>query len=108
MQDLIGHTNYVYMLANQLPLLELSEVSNPLPLRHAPATAVKALAEIQRLGITPILDPKATFFYWTVPNMPTNAAVRDIRFGGEGWYPECFAPQTASTFVISQTTGQLY
>ena|SRR5437870_683842 len=58
--------------------------------------------------ITPILDPKATFFYWTVPNMPTNAAVLDIRFGGEGWYPECFAPQTASTFVISQTTGQLY
>ena len=48
MQDLIGHTNYVYMLANQLPLLELSEVSNPLPLRHAPATAVKALAEIRR------------------------------------------------------------
>ena len=58
--------------------------------------------------ITPILDPKATFFYWTVPNMPTNAAVMDIRFGGEGWYPECYAPQTASTFVISQTTGQLY
>jgi len=46
-QDLIGHTNYVYMLANQLPLLELSEVSNPLPLRH-PATAVTALAEIRR------------------------------------------------------------
>jgi hypothetical protein len=58
--------------------------------------------------ITPILDPKATFFYWTVPNTPTNAAVLDIRFGGEGWYPECFAPQTASTFVISQSTGQLY
>src|SRR5439155_15536922 len=58
--------------------------------------------------ITPLLDPKATFFHWTVPNMPTNAAVLDIRFGGEGWYPECFAPQTASTFVISQTTGQLY
>ena len=58
--------------------------------------------------ITPILDPKATFFYWTVPNTPTNAAVLDVRFGGEGWYPECYAPQTASTFVISQTTGQLY
>ena len=58
--------------------------------------------------ITPILDPKATFFYWTVPNTPTNAAVLDLRFGGEGWYPECYAPQTASTFVISQSTGQLY
>ena len=58
--------------------------------------------------ITPVLDPKATFFYWTVPNTPTNAAVMDIRFGGEGWYPECFAPQRASTFVISQSTGQLY
>src|ERR1043166_2076861 len=38
--------------------------------------------------ITPILDPKGHFFYWTVPNMPTNAAVLDIRFGCEGWYPE--------------------
>src|SRR5215469_10214224 len=47
-QDLIGHTNYVYMLANQLPLLELSEVSNPLPLRPQSATALKALAEIRR------------------------------------------------------------
>src|SRR2546425_9520386 len=45
---LTGHTNYVFMLANQLPLLELSEVSNPLPLRHASDTAVKALAEIRR------------------------------------------------------------
>ena len=58
--------------------------------------------------ITPILDPKATFFYWTVPNMPTNAAVLDIRFGGEGWYPECYAPQTASTFTIAASTGTLY
>jgi hypothetical protein len=58
--------------------------------------------------ITPIMDPKATFFYWTVPNTPTNAAVLDVRFGGEGWYPECYAPQPASTFVISQSTGQLY
>jgi hypothetical protein len=47
-RDLIGHTNYVFMLANQLPLLELSEVSNPVPLRHASNTAVKALAEIRR------------------------------------------------------------
>jgi hypothetical protein len=47
-QDLIGHTNYVYMFANQLPLLELSEVSNPLRVRHESATAVKALAEIRR------------------------------------------------------------
>jgi hypothetical protein len=47
-QDLIGHTNYVFMLANQLPLLELSEVSNPLPIRRESSTAVKALAEIRR------------------------------------------------------------
>ena len=47
-RDLIGHTNYVFMLANQLPLLELSEVSNPLPLKQASNTAVKALAEIRR------------------------------------------------------------
>ena len=47
-RDLIGHTNYVFMLANQLPLLELSEVSNPVPLQRASNTAVKALAEIHR------------------------------------------------------------
>ncbi len=58
--------------------------------------------------ITPILDPNARFFYWTVPNLPTNAAVLDIRFGCEGWYPEGYAPQPASTFVIAQTAGQLY
>ena len=51
--------------------------------------------------ITPILDPKAQFFYWTVPNIPTNAAVLDIRFGCEPGYPESYAPQRASTFVIS-------
>lgn len=58
--------------------------------------------------ITPLLDPRARFFYWTVPNMPTNAAVLDIRFGCERWYPECYSPQTASTFVIKEATGQLY
>ena len=55
--------------------------------------------------ITPILDPKAQFFFWTVPNTPTNAAVMDIRFGCEGWYPESYAPQPASTFVIAKTAA---
>jgi hypothetical protein len=54
--------------------------------------------------ITPILDPRARFFYWTVPNLSTNAAVLDIRFGCEGWYPESYAPQPASTFVIAKIT----
>ena len=58
--------------------------------------------------ITPILDPRTQFFYWVVPNMPTNAAVMDIRFGCERWYPECYSPQTPSTFVIAQSPGQLY
>lgn len=58
--------------------------------------------------ITPLLDPRAKFFYWTVPNTPTNAAVLDVRFGCERWYPECYAPQLASTFVIKEATGQLY
>jgi hypothetical protein len=58
--------------------------------------------------ISPWMDPKAQYFYWTVPNMPTNAAVLDIRFGCEPGYPESYAPQPASTFVISQNTGQLY
>ena len=57
--------------------------------------------------ITPQLPPTARFFNWTVPNMPTNTAVLDIRFGCEWYYPEHYAPQPASTFVIaSEAPGQ--
>ena len=45
---------------------------------------------------------KLEYFDWTVPNLPTNAAVMDIRFGCEPWYPESYAPQPASTFVIAK------
>jgi hypothetical protein len=41
-------------------------------------------------------------FDWIVPNTPTNAAVLDIRFGCEFYYPESYSPQPASTFVIAQ------
>ena len=58
--------------------------------------------------ITPPLDPKARYFYWTVPNTPTNAAMLDIRFGCEVFYPESRSPQTASPFVIMPTAGQFY
>jgi hypothetical protein len=58
--------------------------------------------------ITPSLDPHATFFYWTVPNTPTNAAILDIRFGCEGYYPESYSAQTASPFVIAPAVGELY
>src|SRR2546429_4832924 len=58
--------------------------------------------------LTPHVDPHMTYFYWTVPNTPTNAAVLDIRFGCEFYYPESYSPQTNSPFVISQATGQLY
>jgi hypothetical protein len=58
--------------------------------------------------ITPQLDPRASFFYWTVPNTPTAAAVLDIRFGCEGSYPESYSPQTASPFVIVKSAGELY
>jgi hypothetical protein len=51
--------------------------------------------------ISPWMDPKAQYFYWTVPNWPTNAAVLDVRFGCEALYPESYAPQPASTFVIA-------
>ena len=54
--------------------------------------------------ITPILAPKTTSYLWTVPNTPSNAVVLDIRFGCEGWYPESYAPQPASTFVIAKAT----
>lgn len=58
--------------------------------------------------ITPIMDPKAQFFYWTVPNFPTKTAVLDIRFGCDGWYPENYAPQAASMFTISENAAELY
>jgi hypothetical protein len=58
--------------------------------------------------ITPSLDPKTRFFYWTVPNTPTNQAVLNICFGCEMIYPESYSPQTASTFVISQSQGEMY
>ncbi|HEX4707555.1 MAG TPA: hypothetical protein VH229_07450 [Candidatus Udaeobacter sp.] len=51
--------------------------------------------------ITPHIDPHSNSFDWTVPNLPSNAAVLDIRFGCEWYYPETYAPQPASAFVIS-------
>jgi hypothetical protein len=51
------------------------------------------------------LSPRSTSFLWTVPNTPTNAAVLDIRFGCDLRYPETFAPQPASTFVIRGQGG---
>jgi hypothetical protein len=56
--------------------------------------------------ITPQVAPNTRYFDWTVPNTPTNAAVLDIRFGCEFYYPESFSPQPASTFVIAKTSGQ--
>jgi hypothetical protein len=53
------------------------------------------------LLISPWMNGKAHYFYWTVPNWPTNAAVLDIRYGCEQFYPESYAPQPASTFVIA-------
>jgi hypothetical protein len=53
--------------------------------------------------ITTELPPHTTHFDWTVPNTPTNAAVLDVNFGCELYYPETFSPQPASTFVIAQS-----
>jgi len=58
------------------------------------------------LPITPSLDPNTTFFYWTVPNTPTNSAVLQIRFGCEPMSPESFYPQTASPLVIASVVGE--
>src|SRR5262249_47189071 len=52
--------------------------------------------------ITPHINPHATSFAWTVPNLPSNAAVLDIRFGCEWYYPESYSPQPQSTFVIAK------
>jgi hypothetical protein len=43
---LIGHTNYIYMLANQLPLLELSEVRGPAHSEKMP-DAVNQLSQVR-------------------------------------------------------------
>lgn len=53
------------------------------------------------LPITASMDPNVSFFYWTVPNTPTNSAVLDVRFGCEPFYAETYNPQTASRFVIA-------
>jgi hypothetical protein len=55
--------------------------------------------------ISPWLDPKAQYFYWIVPNTPTNQAVLDIRFGCEQFYPESYAPQPASMFTIATVSS---
>jgi len=53
--------------------------------------------------ITPTITPNTRYYDWIVPNRPTNAAVLDIRFGCEFYYPESYSPQAASTFVIAAT-----
>jgi hypothetical protein len=58
------------------------------------------------MRITPSMDPNTTFFYWIVPNTPSNSAVLDIRFGCEPFYPETFNAQTASPFVIASGSAQ--
>jgi hypothetical protein len=55
--------------------------------------------------ITPLpLGPTSRIlsFDWTVPNLPTNEAVLDIRFGCEQFFPETRSVQTASAFVIGK------
>ena len=56
--------------------------------------------------ITPSMDPRTAFFYWIVPNTPTNSALLDIRFGCEPFYPETHNTQTSSPFVIASGAGQ--
>jgi len=51
--------------------------------------------------ITPELDPRIKYFDWTVPNTPTRAAVLDIHFGCQGYFPESASVQAQSSFVIS-------
>ena len=58
------------------------------------------------MQITPSMDPNTRFFYWTVPNTPTNSALLDIRFGCEPFYPESFNAQTSSPFAIAKTATQ--
>ncbi len=45
-------------------------------------------------------NPRIQYFDWTVPNLPTNQAVLDIRFGCLNIYPESSSLQLQSSFVI--------
>ena len=54
------------------------------------------------MWVSPWMNGKAQSFDWIVPNTLTNAAVLDVRFGCEQFYPETYAPQPASTFVIAK------
>ena len=59
--------------------------------------------------ITPIgfdLSAGTRTFDWTVPNMPTNEAVLDIRFGCQQYFPESRSVQARSSFVIAKASGQ--
>ena len=82
-----------------------------LPKTHAVGCEMEVLLSLDggitwNAYISPPLVPTTRYFDWTVPNTPTNAAVLDIRFGCEVFYPESRSPQTASPFVIMQTAGQ--
>lgn len=87
-----------------------TSISRPIDPKYCEAEVWLSLdgGQTYSMCITPIMDPQVRFFYWTVPNTPTNAAVLDIRFGCEGWFPESFSPQTASIFQISNSSAQLY
>ena len=52
------------------------------------------------MWITGFRDPRVRYYDWTVPNVPTRAAVLDIHFGCLGIYPETPSPQVQSTFAI--------
>jgi hypothetical protein len=60
------------------------------------------------VNVSPWMDPKAQYVWWTVPNLPTNQAVMDIRFGCEypNPYPETLAPQPRSMFVIANSPDE--
>lgn len=53
--------------------------------------------------ITPVINPQVNYYDWIVPDTPTNAAVLDIRFGCELYYPESYSPQPQATFVIARS-----
>ena len=52
--------------------------------------------------ITPELDPRIKYYDWVVPNTPSGAAVLDIHFGCQGYFPESRSVQAQSAFVISR------
>jgi hypothetical protein len=102
--QLISPTAGQVLHPGQQVMVEWKHVLPNIPLAGCESEAWLSLDGGSTFMWITFLTPTSTSFLWTVPNTPTNAAVLDIRFGCDlHYYPESYAPQPASTFVIAKS-----